>query len=113
VSPGCEVSRRCRGCFECPGVVIEKLWFHRKTKAHNDVSWYQSRPATSLQLIEACGVGKQEDIIDVINSIDPGTAFRVSFPLSGAQQERRYLFRSPSVQAQLGCTPFRTMQNWM
>jgi SAM-dependent methyltransferase len=36
-----------------------------QTKAHNDVSWYQSRPATSLQLIEACGVGKQEDIIDV------------------------------------------------
>jgi hypothetical protein len=35
----------------------------------------------------------------LINSIDPGTAFRVSFPLSGAQQERRDLFRSPSVQA--------------
>ena len=35
----------------------------------------------------------------LINSIDPGTAFRVSFPLSGEQQERRDLFRSPSVQA--------------
>jgi hypothetical protein len=34
----------------------------------------------------------------LINSIDPGTAFRVSFPLSGEQQERRDLFRSPSVQ---------------
>ena len=41
-------------------------WNHvYQTKAHDDVSWYQSRPATSLKLIEACGVGKQEDIIDV------------------------------------------------
>ena len=29
------------------------------------MSWYQSRPAASLKLIEACGVGKQEGIIDV------------------------------------------------
>jgi trans-aconitate methyltransferase len=36
-----------------------------QTKAHDDVSWYQSRPSTSLKLIEACGVGKKEDIIDV------------------------------------------------
>ena len=36
-------------------------WNHvYQTKAHDDVSWYQSRPATSLKLIEACGVGKQE-----------------------------------------------------
>ena len=41
-------------------------WNHvYQTKEHDDVSWYQSRPATSLQLIEACGVGKQEGIIDV------------------------------------------------
>jgi ubiquinone/menaquinone biosynthesis C-methylase UbiE len=41
-------------------------WNHvYQTEAHDDVSWYQSRPATSLKLIEACGVGKQEDIIDV------------------------------------------------
>jgi hypothetical protein len=32
-------------------------------------------------------------------SIDPGTAFRVSFLISGEQQERRDLFRSLSVQA--------------
>jgi hypothetical protein len=50
--------------------------------------------------------------LDGINSIDPGTAFRVRFPLSGAQQERRDLFRQPSVQAQLRCTPFRTRPNW-
>jgi 2-methylisocitrate lyase-like PEP mutase family enzyme len=42
----------------------------------------------------------------LINSIDPGTTFRVSFPLSGAQQERRDLFRSPSVQARFSCAPF-------
>ena len=35
----------------------------------------------------------------LINSIDPGTAFRVSFPFSGARQERRDLFRLPSSQA--------------
>jgi SAM-dependent methyltransferase len=41
-------------------------WNHvYQTKAHDDVSWYQSRPATSLKLISACGVGKQGDIIDV------------------------------------------------
>jgi len=35
----------------------------------------------------------------LINSIDPGTRLRVSFRLSGAQQERRDPFRSPSLQA--------------
>ncbi len=41
-------------------------WNHvYKTKAHDDVSWYQSRLAASLNLIKACGVDKQEGIIDV------------------------------------------------
>lgn len=31
----------------------------------DDVSWFQTRPATSLRLIEACGVGKADGIIDV------------------------------------------------
>ena len=45
---------------------LKEHWNHvYQTKAHDDVSWYQSRPATSLKLIEACGVGKQEGIIDV------------------------------------------------
>jgi hypothetical protein len=33
------------------------------------------------------------------NSIDPGITFRVSFTFSGARQERRDLFRLPSMQA--------------
>ena len=45
---------------------LKEHWNHvYQTKAHDDVSWYQSRPAASLKLIEACGVGKQEGIIDV------------------------------------------------
>ena len=45
---------------------LKEHWNHvYQTKAHDDVSWYQSRPATSLKLIEACGVSKQEGIIDV------------------------------------------------
>ena len=45
---------------------LKEHWNHvYQTKEHDDVSWYQSRPATSLKLIEACGVGKQEGIIDV------------------------------------------------
>lgn len=36
-----------------------------QTKAPNDVSWFQTRPAISLKLIEATGVGKDEGIIDV------------------------------------------------
>ena len=45
---------------------LKEHWNHvYQTTEHDDVSWYQSRPATSLQLIEACGVGKQEGIIDV------------------------------------------------
>lgn len=45
---------------------LKEHWNHvYQTKAHDDVSWYQSHPATSLKLIEACGVGKQEGILDV------------------------------------------------
>lgn len=36
-----------------------------QTKLPDDVSWFQTRPATSLRLIEACGVGKGDGIIDV------------------------------------------------
>lgn len=36
-----------------------------QTKAPDDVSWFQTRPATSLKLIEASGVGKDASIIDV------------------------------------------------
>ena len=36
-----------------------------QTKAPDDVSWFQTRPATSLKLIEASGVGKDAGIIDV------------------------------------------------
>ncbi|HMD41596.1 MAG TPA: hypothetical protein VKH45_00860 [Candidatus Acidoferrum sp.] len=45
---------------------LKEHWNHvYQTKAHDDVSWYQSRPARSLQLIETSGAGKQEGIIDV------------------------------------------------
>lgn len=41
-------------------------WNHvYQTKASDDVSWFQAQPATSLRLIEACGVGKGDGIIDV------------------------------------------------
>lgn len=36
-----------------------------RTKATDDVSWYQVRPGVSLKLIEASGVGKDQGIIDV------------------------------------------------
>lgn len=36
-----------------------------QTKPPDDVSWFQSRPEISLKLIEACGVGKADGIIDV------------------------------------------------
>jgi ubiquinone/menaquinone biosynthesis C-methylase UbiE len=36
-----------------------------QTKAPDEVSWYQARPATSLKLIKACAVGKDQGIIDV------------------------------------------------
>lgn len=36
-----------------------------QTKATDDVSWFQSRPANSLKLIEASGVAKDAGIIDV------------------------------------------------
>ncbi len=35
------------------------------TKASDDVSWFQSRPEVSLQLIERTGVAKHEPLIDV------------------------------------------------
>jgi SAM-dependent methyltransferase len=45
---------------------LKEHWDHvYQTKEHDDVSWYQSCPATSLKLIAVCGVGKQEGIIDV------------------------------------------------
>ena len=34
-------------------------------KAPDDVSWYQERPATSLKLIKACGLGQEGSVIDV------------------------------------------------
>lgn len=34
-------------------------------KAPDDVSWYQERPAPSLKLIQACGLGQEESVIDV------------------------------------------------
>ncbi|QSR89174.1 class I SAM-dependent methyltransferase [Methylacidiphilum caldifontis] len=36
-----------------------------QTKATDDVSWFQKRPALSLNLIEATGVGKDAGVIDV------------------------------------------------
>jgi len=36
-----------------------------QTKAPDDVSWFQTRPATSLKLVESSGVGKDAGIIDV------------------------------------------------
>lgn len=35
-----------------------------QAKAPDDVSWFQTRPATSLRLIEACGCSKGDGIID-------------------------------------------------
>jgi len=36
-----------------------------ESKQPNDVSWYQTHPTLSLQLIEATGIGKQQPILDV------------------------------------------------
>lgn len=36
-----------------------------QTNAPDDVSWFQTQPATSLKLIESSGVGKDAGIIDV------------------------------------------------
>lgn len=36
-----------------------------QTKAPDDVSWYQTRPTTSLKLIEASSVAKDQGVIDV------------------------------------------------
>ena len=35
------------------------------TKAENEVSWFQSKPVTSIQLIQSCKVPKDAKIIDV------------------------------------------------
>ena len=44
----------------------EQHWNHvYQTKAPDDVSWFQTRPATSLRLIEACGGGKADGILDI------------------------------------------------
>jgi ubiquinone/menaquinone biosynthesis C-methylase UbiE len=41
-------------------------WSHiYQTKAANQVSWYQTRPTTSLQLIQQTGVAPDDAIIDV------------------------------------------------
>jgi SAM-dependent methyltransferase len=41
-------------------------WNHvYQTKPPDDVSWFQTRPTTSLKLIETCSVGKTDGIIDV------------------------------------------------
>jgi SAM-dependent methyltransferase len=36
-----------------------------QTKAPDDVSWFQTRPAISLKLIEATGISKDQGVIDV------------------------------------------------
>lgn len=36
-----------------------------RNRAPSQVSWYQSEPSVSLQLIEACGAGPEDAIIDV------------------------------------------------
>lgn len=35
------------------------------TKAENEVSWFQKQPQTSIQLIQACKVAKDANIIDI------------------------------------------------
>ena len=41
-------------------------WNHvYQTNDSSDVSWFQTRPTTSLRLIEACGVARGDGIIDV------------------------------------------------
>ena len=35
-----------------------------QTRSSDDVSWYQARPAVSLKLIDATGIGKDHGIID-------------------------------------------------
>ena len=44
----------------------EQHWNHvYQTKAPDDVSWFQTRPANSLRLIAACDGGKIDGIIDI------------------------------------------------
>src|SRR5687767_6540842 len=53
-------------------------WDHvYQTKPPDDVSWFQTRPTTSLGLIEACSDGKTDGIIDV----GAGAAVLVDFLL--------------------------------
>ena len=40
----------------------EQVW---RTKAPQQVSWYQPEPTVSLELIEAAGIAKDDGIIDV------------------------------------------------
>src|ERR1700719_4097699 len=80
----------------------ESLLFLRKMARNTQIRNLRRRGRLLRGMGGPCwGAGRT-----LINSIDPGTAFRVSFPLSGAQQERRDLFRSPSVQARFSCAPF-------
>lgn len=45
---------------------LTEHWNHvYQTNASDDVSWFQTRPETSLRLIEACRVAKGDGIIDV------------------------------------------------
>jgi SAM-dependent methyltransferase len=58
-------------------------WNHvYQTRAPADVSWYQARPASSLKFIEACGVRKDQAIIDV----GGGTSLLVDFLLDAGYQ---------------------------
>lgn len=50
-----------------------------KTQAPDDVSWYQTRPTTSLHLIKASGVAKDRGVIDV----GAGASALVDFLLDG------------------------------
>ena len=50
-----------------------------QNKAPDDVSWFQTQPATSLKLIEASGVDKEQGIIDV----GGGASVLVDFLLEG------------------------------
>lgn len=36
-----------------------------RTKSPTEVSWFQRQPAVSVELIEACGIGRDDPVIDV------------------------------------------------
>lgn len=45
---------------------LKEHWNHvYQSKEPDNMSWYQSQPATSLKLIEACAADKQAGIIDI------------------------------------------------